>query len=60
MSRVCDICKKGKMDGHKVSHSNKKSIKKFKANLQKTVLNIDGEEKKVKACTKCIKTFKKK
>lgn len=59
MSRVCDICKKGKMGGHKVSHSNRKSNRTFEVNLQETVLKIDGKEKKVKACTKCIKTLKK-
>jgi large subunit ribosomal protein L28 len=59
MSRVCDICKKGKMSGHKVSHSNRKSNRRFEVNLQETVLTIDGKEQKVKACTKCIKTFKK-
>lgn len=59
MSRVCDICKKGKMGGHKVSHSNRKSNRQFEVNLQETVLNIDGKETKVKACTKCIKTLKK-
>lgn len=59
MSRVCEICNKGKMGGHKISHSNRKSNRTFEVNLQETVLKIDGKEKKVKACTKCIKTFKK-
>ena len=45
--------------GHKVSHSNRKSNRQFEVNLQETVLNIDGKETKVKACTKCIKTLKK-
>lgn len=56
MSRVCDVCGKGKMDGNTRSHANNKSPKKYDANLQTT--EIDG--KKVKACTKCIKTAKKK
>lgn len=47
------------MSGHKVSHSNRKSNRRFEVNLQETVLTIDGKEKKVKACTKCIKTLKK-
>ncbi|MDD4110990.1 MAG: 50S ribosomal protein L28 [Clostridia bacterium] len=59
MSKVCEVCGKGKMAGYKVSHSNKKSNKKWDANLQTTTMVVDGKEKKVKACTKCIKTSKK-
>ncbi len=59
MSRVCEICGKGKMSGHNVSHSNRKSNRTYEVNLQKTTINVDGKEKTVKACTKCIKTAKK-
>lgn len=56
MSKVCELCGKGKMDGKTVSHANNKAPRKYSPNLQETV--VDG--KKVKACTKCIKTAKKK
>ena len=59
MSKVCEICGKGKMGGHKVSHSNRKSNRTYEVNLQETVITVDGKEKRVKACTKCIKTSKK-
>lgn len=55
MSRVCEICGKGKLDGKTVSHANNKAPRKYNANLQ--TVKLDG--KKVKACTKCIKTAKK-
>ncbi len=55
MSRVCEVCGKGKMDGKTVSHANNKAPRKYNVNLQTT--EIDG--KKVRACTKCIKTAKK-
>ena len=55
MSRVCEICGKGQMDGCTVSHANNKANKKYGVNLQETT--IDG--KKVRACTKCIKTARK-
>ena len=55
MSRVCDVCGRGKMAGNKVSHSDRKSSRTFEINLQQTEIN--GE--KVKACTKCIKKNKK-
>ncbi len=56
MSRVCEICGKGKMDGKTVSHANNKANRKYDANLQETEIN----GKRVKACTKCIKTANKK
>ncbi len=59
MSRVCEICGREKMTGHNVSHSNRKSNRTWNLNLQQTVVEVDGKEKKVTACTKCIKTAKK-
>ncbi len=59
MSKVCEICGKGKMAGCTVSHSNRKANRQYEVNLQKTTMVVDGKEKKVTACTKCIKTAKK-
>ncbi len=59
MSKVCEICGRGKMKGNTVSHSNRKANKHYDVNLQETIIEVDGQEKKVKACTKCIKTAKK-
>ena len=55
MSRVCEICGKGKMDGKTVSHANNKVPRKYNVNLQSTEVN----GKRVRACTKCIKSAKK-
>lgn len=60
MSKVCEICGKGKMPGNKVSHSNRKSNRQYEVNLQTVTITVDGKEKQVKACTKCIKTLNKK
>lgn len=59
MSKVCEICGRGKMSGKAVSHSNRKSNRTWDINLQKTTVEVDGHEKTVKACAKCIKTQKK-
>lgn len=59
MSKVCEVCGRGAMTGNKVSHSNRKSSKTWDINLQETTMEIDGKMKKVRACTKCIKTNKK-
>jgi len=35
MAQVCDICNKGKLSGHNVSHSNRKTNRFWKPNLKK-------------------------
>jgi large subunit ribosomal protein L28 len=59
MSRVCDLCGKGKMHGNTVSHSNRKAPRKYKPNLQKETFEIGGTPVTVKLCTKCKKTLAK-
>jgi large subunit ribosomal protein L28 len=59
MSRVCEMTGKGAMSGKKVSHSNRKSNKKWNANIQKVTMVVDGVERKVKVSTRYLKTMKK-
>ena len=59
MSRVCEVCGRGKSTGKQVSFSNKKYNRTYELNLQKTIVEVDGKPTTVKACTKCIKTMKK-
>ena len=59
MSKVCAVCGKGKTFEHNVSHSNRKANRTWDINLQQITIVEDGKEKKVKACTKCIKTNRK-
>jgi large subunit ribosomal protein L28 len=58
MSRVCELCGKGKLAGNTVSHSNKKAPKKSIPNLQKESVEFDdGAKVSLKICTKCKKTI---
>ncbi len=59
MSRVCEICGRGKMTGKKVSHAENKTNRTFELNLQEVTIDVNGKPTKVKACTKCIKTARK-
>lgn len=56
MSRVCSVCGRGKMSGHNVSHSNRKTNRKFEVNLQKVDVENEGKQY---ICAKCLKTSKK-
>jgi len=56
MSKVCDVCGRGYLNGNARSHSNIATLKRQQVNLQS--MKVDG--KKVKACTSCIRTAAKK
>lgn len=58
MSRVCNICGKGQASGNNVSHSNRKTRRTFKANVQKVSYVEDGKEVKGYVCTRCLKRLK--
>ena len=57
---VCEITGKGKMYGHNVSFSQRKTRKVFKPNIQKKTLVINGKRIKVNASTSALGTLKKK
>ena len=57
---VCEISGKGKMYGHNVSFSQRKTRKVFKPNVQKKTLVIDGRKLKVNLATSTLRTLKKK
>lgn len=55
MSRVCSICGKGQASGNNVSHSNRKTRRTFKVNVQKVSFIQDGKEQSGYVCTRCLK-----
>ena len=59
MSRVCSVCGKGSMTGNLVSHSNIKTKKVSKPNVQKVEIEENGKVTKTYMCTKCMKGSKK-
>ena len=59
MARFCDLTGKGPMTGNKVSHSNRKTKRKFYPNLQNKKFYVPEEDKWItlKLSTKAIKTI---
>ena len=53
--KICFVCKKKPSVGNKVSHSNRKSIRKWMPNLQHIHIMVGGKIKKAYVCTKCMK-----
>ncbi|WP_300279797.1 50S ribosomal protein L28 [Peptacetobacter sp.] len=58
MSRVCSVCGKGKHSGNTVSHSNKHNKRTWSANLRTVRAVVDGTPKRVKVCTRCLRSGK--
>ncbi len=57
---ICEISGKGKMYGHNVSFSQRKTRKVFKPNIQKKTIVVDGKKQKVNVSTSALRTLKKK
>jgi large subunit ribosomal protein L28 len=56
MARTCDICGKGPVSGHNVSHANNKTARRWYPNLQTVRTLVDGEVRRLRVCTRCIKS----
>jgi large subunit ribosomal protein L28 len=57
---ICEITSKGKMYGHNVSFSQRKTRKIFKPNIQKRTLTINGKKATLKVATSTLRTLRKK
>jgi len=58
MARRCAICGRGAQTGSTVSHSHKATKRRFKVNLQRVRVKIDGKIKKILVCTRCLRSGK--
>jgi large subunit ribosomal protein L28 len=56
---TCQICGKGKLSGNQVSHSNNKTKKVSRPNLQSVrAVGPSGSHVRIHACTRCIRSGK--
>jgi large subunit ribosomal protein L28 len=58
MSYKCDICGKGPMFGHSISHAHNVTRRKFKPNLHRVRVRVDGRVKRMRVCMRCLKAAK--
>ncbi len=59
MARVCEICGKNKDTGFQVSHSNIKTKRKWRANIQRVKVEVKkGLNRRINVCTRCLKKGK--
>jgi large subunit ribosomal protein L28 len=58
MAFKCDLCGKGPLVGNQVSHANNKTKKRTLPNLQRVRAVVDGTNKHLRVCTRCLKAGK--
>ncbi len=57
MSSICQNCGKRPMAGNNVSHSHRKTKRRWLPNIQPITLYMYGEKRRIKICTRCLRTF---
>jgi len=55
----CEMCGKGPQFGHNVSHSKRRTNRKWLPNIQKVTVVDDGKTKRMMLCTRCLRTRNK-
>jgi len=58
MSKCCDICGKGPRAGRNVSHAHNVTRRTFKPNIQRVRAVINGGVKRIRVCTRCLRSNK--
>jgi len=58
MSKVCEICGKRPQTGFNVSHAHNKTKRRWLPNLQKVRAVVNGRTKRIRVCTRCLRSGK--
>jgi large subunit ribosomal protein L28 len=58
MAQRCDVCGKGPLSGNRVSHAHNVTHRRFNPNLQRVRTVMGGVQKRLKVCTRCLRSGK--
>ena len=58
MAMRCEICGKGPVVGRRVSHAHNVRPRRYEPNLQMVRALVDGATRRMKVCTRCIRSSK--
>ncbi len=58
MAAKCDVCGKGPGFGHNISHSHRRTKRRWNPNVQTVRTVENGTPKKLTVCTSCLKAGK--
>jgi large subunit ribosomal protein L28 len=58
MAKTCDVCGKGPVVGRTHSHANNVRPRRFEPNLQLVRAMVNGGIKRLRVCTRCLRSGK--
>jgi large subunit ribosomal protein L28 len=58
MAKRCELCGKGPVVGRTVSHAHNVRARRFEPNLQTVRAIIDGASRRIRVCTRCLRSGK--
>jgi large subunit ribosomal protein L28 len=58
MAQRCELCGKGPRSGNRVSHAHNVTHRRFNPNLQRMRAVVDGVQRRVRVCTRCLRSGK--
>lgn len=58
MAKRCEVCGKGPAVGRNVSHAHNVSARRFNPNLQTVRASVKGATKRMRVCTRCLRSGK--
>ena len=58
MAKRCEVCGKGPVVGRTVSHAHNVGPRRFEPNLQSVRAVVNGGNKKIRVCTRCLRSGK--
>ena len=58
MAAVCDVCGKGPGFGMSVSHSHRRTHRRWNPNIQTVRAMVQGARRRMNVCTSCLKAGK--
>jgi large subunit ribosomal protein L28 len=56
MAQTCELCGKKPASGRNVSHAHNVTLRRFHPNLQTVRAIVNGAARRVRVCTRCIKS----
>ena len=56
MAKVCEICGKKPLVGNNVSHAHNKTKRRRLPNIQKVRADVNGTHKRMRVCTRCLRS----
>lgn len=56
MARSCEICGKGPVHGHQISHAHNVSQRVWYPNIQKVKVVVGKTRRRMKVCTRCLRS----